>query len=648
MLAGCAVLGQLEHVGRWPHASVGAHLLILLSLVGILHWFPSVQRPSLLIFALAICARGLCWPLDISDDVYRYIWEGRIQHFGFNPYQLAPAAPSLYALRDATFPLINHPELTAIYPPGALLFFRALTSLSQSVLVMKVVFVLADLGTLGLILTLLKQVGRKPEWGLLYAINPVVLISFSGEAHLDALMTLCTTAALTSYHTKRWKSMFFCLALSCHVKYVAVLLLPFLITRDSAQKIWVFVVTLVLPFLWFVPWSGLFTSLRIFSSDMHFNGSIQPLLAWLVGSHVTASWIGLGLLMGAWGIVRAVTPRPLEGGLWCTAFALAVSSNVHFWYLTWLTPFLCFYPVRTGLLFCGTISLTYFTYGHFLATDVWKEFTTATLVEYLPVYALLLWDMRSHGSTSVFSDNDLPSAVRSVSVVVPTMNEEVELPTLLDNLATMHPPPLEVIVADAGSTDRTVSIAEARGARIVSSPKGRGIQMANGIDKAKGDVVFLAHADMRIEPGAFARICDALNSTGKSGGCLGCRFDQRHPFLSFVTFLNNTRARISGIAFGDQGQFLRRSHLRKLGGFPRQAIMEDVEFSLRLKSLHTPLFLGGGVVASSRKWSTKNKSQHALLIVRLVLAYLWVRSFCPASLDLDAIYRSYYEDREAA
>lgn len=236
----------------------------------------------------------------------------------------------------------------------------------------------------------------------------------------------------------------------------------------------------------------------------------------------------------------------------------------------------------------------------------------------------------------------MPAAPETVSVVVPTLNEEEHLPRLLQSLRSMSHPPLEVIVADAGSDDRTRELAGEYGAALVESPGGRGAQFAAGAVSATGDVLFFAHADMLLEKDAFNRLLETLARTGAAGGCLGCRFDRTDPFLDVITWLNDVRARFFGISFGDQGQFIRREALASCGGFPPLPIMEDVELSYRMWTQGRPTFVGGGVVASARRWHRGNKPKHALLVLWLVAKYSVLRCFKGAPVDVGSFYERYY------
>ena len=327
---------------------------------------------------------------------------------------------------------------------------------------------------------------------------------------------------------------------------------------------------------------------------------------------------------------------------------LLLSPNVHFWYLTWMIPFLCFYPFRPMLLFCFLIPLSYQTLGHLTLTDVWQEFPTAIFWEYLPIYACLLYVAWRPPLLSVTTDAIGRRSISRLSIVVPVLNEADCLPTFIDHVLSLRGVDTDLVISDGGSTDGTLSEAQREGVRVVHSSAGRGRQVHAGVEAAEGDAVLIAHADMRIDPTVPAAIVNALDRSDSPGGCVGCRFSHRHPFLCIISLLNRFRAQFIGISFGDQGQFARMSAIEKIGGFPSLPIMEDVEFSIRIKSLGRPLYLGGGIVASSRRWLMGSKRRNAFLVVRLVAGYGWRRILRGKDCQVDDFYHAYYGPRERA
>ena len=137
-------------------------------------------------------------PPRLSTDIYRYIWDGRVQAAGINPYLYLPVDPRLAKLCDeAIYPNINRKEYAhTIYPPVAQLFFFALTRITQSVTGFKACLVVIDLITVGLVAAALRAVGQPAERVIAYAWHPLPIVEFGASGHIDALMICFIALAL--------------------------------------------------------------------------------------------------------------------------------------------------------------------------------------------------------------------------------------------------------------------------------------------------------------------------------------------------------------------------------------------------------------------------------------------------------------------
>jgi len=207
----------------------------------------------------------------------------------------------------------------------------------------------------------------------------------------------------------------------------------------------------------------------------------------------------------------------------------------------------------------------------------------------------------------------------AVSVVVPTLNEAAVLARTLEAL----PPGFaEVIVADGGSTDATVAIAQAHGARVTVSPPGRGPQMNAGAAAAKGDVLLFLHADTVLPADAPARIAAALAETGAVAGAFLLGIESSDPRLAFIARAANLRTRLTRVPYGDQASFVRRAAFDAAGGFPDVPIMEDVELGRRLKRLGRIVVVPARVRTSARRWEREGVVRTTLRNAALVTLYL--------------------------
>ena len=185
------------------------------------------ERPHLILGAALVFRLTLWWsPATLSDDIFRYVWDGRVQLAGINPYLYAPSAPEVAHLRDVLYHSINHAAIPTIYPPLAQLFFRAICVLSATPAAFKLVLLLCDWGLCLLLAHSLVRRGQDPRRVVLYAWNPLPLIEVAGSGHIDALGVLLLFAALYALHSQRWAAAVCGLAGAFLVKLVPLALLP--------------------------------------------------------------------------------------------------------------------------------------------------------------------------------------------------------------------------------------------------------------------------------------------------------------------------------------------------------------------------------------------------------------------------------------
>ena len=188
--------------------------------------------------------------------------------------------------------------------------------------------------------------------------------------------------------------------------------------------------------------------------------------------------------------------------------------------------------------------------------------------------------------------------------------------TALQALAPLRVRGHEVIVADGGSSDGTVELAAPLCDRVVSAPRGRALQMNAGARPARGDAFLFLHADCFLPARADELVFGALQD--RVWGRFDVVLEGRAPLLGLIGFAMNVRSRLSGIATGDQALFVRRE---AFPGFAEIALMEDIEFSKRMKRLGRPACLRAKVRTSGRRWEARGVLRTVGLMWRLRLAY---------------------------
>lgn len=186
-----------------------------------------------------------------------------------------------------------------------------------------------------------------------------------------------------------------------------------------------------------------------------------------------------------------------------------------------------------------------------------------------------------------------------ITIVLPVYNESKTIDTMLAQLDTL-PGNWEILFADGGSQDDTCEKIGSR-YRVLNSPKGRANQMNHGAANASADVIWFLHCDSQIPTDAHDQISRAV-ARGKQWGCFHIGFDYDGPFMGCNTFFSNRRAK-KGIAFGDQGIWVKREIFESIGGFPDLPIMEDYEFSLRMQKSGIPICqLDSTIITSGRRY----------------------------------------------
>jgi len=402
-LTGLLLLGlALRAAGRWnlkegfvPFLSdyLAMSLVYLTAVYYILNHCR--EQRALLAFGLAIGvalrATFLAGPPLLSDDVYRYLWDGRVQTQGINPYRFSPNAPELIPLRDASYERLNNKDLPTIYPPLAQIVFAAAATLSHRVIAMKAVFVLADLVLLAIIVRLLIAVGTSPMRSLIYAWSPLTSLEIAGGGHNDVLAILFLAAAHRAMiHKKGTLSICF-VALSAAAKLFPLGLAP-LFMRSVRPRVW-----LVLPAVLAVvslPYWGVgeraFQGLAAYAFRWRANDSLFHLLYLMSGSLDYAKAAAAGLFAGLVAVLILRRVAPLRAVYLALGGILLLSPTVHPWYLVWIIPYLCFFPSPAWLALTGSVALAYHAPALAAAGAPWHEDPVLKILEYAPFFVLLV------------------------------------------------------------------------------------------------------------------------------------------------------------------------------------------------------------------------------------------------------------------
>src|SRR5215212_7155975 len=325
-------------------------------------WIVVRARPSnstLLIavaFAVVFRLSILFAPPYLSDDIYRYVWDGRVQAAGVNPYRYIPAAPELAHLRDdAIYPKINRRDWAhTIYPPVAQVVFFLTTRISESVTWMKATMLLFELVTIWAVAQLLALLGRPRQLLLMYAWHPLVVWEFAGSGHVDAIAIGFIALTFLAWQKRSNLGAGFMLACATLVKLFPVVLIPALLKRGRWIIAIVFATTIVAGYLAYlsvgpkavfgaVP--GYTQEMGVITGQQFYALSLAHKLFGLELSSL-AYMIATVVVMGAialWVLFRSSEDMLKHATVLATATTVLFAPHFS-WYCCWLVYFLCFIP----------------------------------------------------------------------------------------------------------------------------------------------------------------------------------------------------------------------------------------------------------------------------------------------------------------
>jgi alpha-1,6-mannosyltransferase len=280
-------------------------------------------------------------PPGADDDIHRYVWDGRLQRLGYNPYLVVPSDPAVQALHTPETRNLNNPDLPSPYPAGSQLFFRVVTAIQESTFALKAAFVVCEFAIVFVLLDVLRCTRRGAHLVLAFAWNPLLAIEVAGSGHIDivgALLLVVSAAALA----RRWRTAAALgLGLAIAVKLLPLVLVPLywkrVRIRDAALAAGM-VGLLYAPFLNHgrIPVGSLGTYVQSF----RFNGPVFAALDQVAPPWLLAELAVLvGLATATW-LRRAAPEWSPDQFAWPMAVSLLFAPAVFPWYLLGLLPFL--------------------------------------------------------------------------------------------------------------------------------------------------------------------------------------------------------------------------------------------------------------------------------------------------------------------
>ena len=411
-LAGLVALGAVQVtiygvLAIWEAYQTRPQIAMLLALLAFAFYLAALvtarrlsgRRAFAVAIAFGLAFRILLFPEApfLSDDYFRYLWDGIVQLKGLNPYRFAPSDPALAGIDDALRARVNHPEVRTIYPPLAQLVFLVTAKVSAgSYFALKAVWLACDIGIAVLLYRLVAEERRLQAW-MLYWWSPLVVIEVYWNAHLDLLGVafVVVLLALAKQSPIKSHAIGVAVAAASLIKYFAVAFLPAAARTGRSLRAAAAFSSVVA--LLSVPYASsgvanMFEGLLTYAQHWRFNAGLYRVLEWALFSSTLAKAMAAAVVLlvvansvrNRWSIERTL--------FWVTGTALVLSPTVHPWYLLWMVPLLAVRPNRGWIFLNGSVFLAYYGLGSFRASGVWPEPWWLQSMIYGPFFVLLLTD----------------------------------------------------------------------------------------------------------------------------------------------------------------------------------------------------------------------------------------------------------------
>ncbi len=330
---------------------------------------------------------------SLSDDIYRYVWEGTLTAEGGNPYLHAPADPALTAwAHNENRLLVNHPTVSSIYPPFAMLLFSALARLWDDPLWFRFVAASADTAIVAVLARVLRGRGLSTDGAARYALLPLGAVESASSGHLDLIAQLCLVAAIATWDRRRggviWLGIGALLKLLPGVLLLGALRRP---RQNGPTLLLIAILALCAALPFWEAGPTLVRGLGTYTAHWSFNGSVYPVMAAILGEYARPLLVAVGAVISVWAVSRRTDPA--EAALWIGGAFVLLSPTVHPWYVgwAWLPALIC--GVRAWTLLAALMPLSYIALTTLdPRTGQWSEAVWPRVVIYLPFFALLVRD----------------------------------------------------------------------------------------------------------------------------------------------------------------------------------------------------------------------------------------------------------------
>jgi alpha-1,6-mannosyltransferase len=348
----------------------------------------------------------------LSDDFYRFVWDGRIQQLGFNPFDFTPRQfldQNSDAFLNQLFPYLNSPDYFSVYPQLSQILFNIASEIGQdslqiNLIVLKSMIFISEIGTIYLLSKLLNKRKKDPLLLLIYLLNPLVIIELTGNIHIEAFMIFFFLLSALLFYYQKIIGSASALSLSIQAKLLPILVIPFLIKKIGIRKtIGYGLLCILITILISIGSintidriSHIAESLNLYYGKFEFNGGIYLFFRsigwWAIGYNPITFVSKLMILFSLTGIVYVYLKESdiLSGFFWALIIYLGFSAIIHPWYLAPLVALNIFVRFRFILVWSALIPLSYISYR----TLPYTENYWIIGLEYFIVTGYFLWETK--------------------------------------------------------------------------------------------------------------------------------------------------------------------------------------------------------------------------------------------------------------
>jgi len=372
---------------------------LILSLFYLAAGFISAQRALrpvlwvILAFALVFRLITVLSSPTLSDDVYRYAWEGYLQTRGINPYVWSPDSPELIPYRNTIWHSVNNKNITAIYPPLSQAFSALTFFLTGSIWGFKLLFLTLDGAVIFGILKLLGLRSQNLSQVVFYAWNPLIVTEIAGSGHNDTLVVALLLWATFCCLTNRPIQSILLLGASILSKLYPILMVPFFFKRIAPRHWFWLPLVLTLGYAPYIRAGGhLFAALSYYKEKWRFNGFLFGTLTQAFSSEALAERIVIVVIVLLIALSFIKSADLLRQQYWLVGGVLLLAPTLFPWYLAWIIPLLCFFPSPAWIAFSVTSALSYYVLIDWWTLGVWRQNDLFMALQYYPLFGLLLFD----------------------------------------------------------------------------------------------------------------------------------------------------------------------------------------------------------------------------------------------------------------